>query len=96
MGEGERAGAGDVLDGRTGFRLAGCYGMDRVSGAGQGRAIPEGPEPCCQDLVKKNLSPCSVKNLNLRSQANPGHRRAWPRPQEAGPNQVEKFRKGLW
>lgn len=51
----------------------------------------------CQDLVKKkDLSPSSVKNVNLRPQANPGHRRAWLRPQETGANQVELRKCGVF
>lgn len=45
---------------------------------------------------KKDLSPSSVKNVNLRPQANPGHRRAWLRPQETGANQVELRRGGVF
>lgn len=61
---------------------------------GQDWAVP-GRGAYSQNSVKHDHSPSSVKNVNLRPQANPGHRRrAWPRPQEAGANQAGKPRKG--
>lgn len=46
------------------------------------RAIPEeGARDQLSGLSKNDLSPCSVKNIKLRPQTNPGHRRrARPRP----------------
>lgn len=61
----------------------------------QDRAIPEGARgTIVRTSAKDDPSPSSVKNVNLRPQANPGHRKRVGHAPRSGTNQAGELRKG--